>query len=631
MEKHSHIKYFKALVMLLWLGLQMPSALAGQSPVQRIEPLNWWTGMANPRVQLMLYGEGLSEYQLTLDYPGVSILNIQGVDNPNYLFVTLLISKLAKPGTIKLQFKQHQSAGGFIQPFELQARAPDSAKRNGFSSADAIYLLVPDRFANANPDNDATADTLEKPDRNNPDGRHGGDIQGIVAALPYLADMGFSQLWATPLTENNSAAYSYHGYAATDLYRIDPRFGSNDQYRQLVVAANAHGIGVIQDVVLNHIGIQHWWMRDLPDSEWINNKGQFTPTNHARHTVQDPYASAADKQAFVNGWFVDSMPDLNQRHPLLANYLIQNSIWWIEYAGLSGIREDTYSYADKQFLAQWSQRILAEYPNFTMVGEEWSANPQVVSYWQQGKQNSDGYVGSMPSMMDFPGYYAMLAALNQAEGWDSGWIKLYESLANDRLYPAPYKLVMFDGNHDTARLFSLLDNNYNKFAQAMVLLTTLPRIPQFFYGTEILLTSPKQRNDGLVRSDFPGGWRHDPRNGMTAQGLVPQQRQAQQLLRRLLHYRRNQEQIHSADMTHFAPQDGIYSYVRGAHSVSSSPQVWVFLSKNNQSFTINPQRYQELQPERCLFFDVLSEQRYDSLADITIAPDGLRLLECQRR
>jgi glycosidase len=614
---------------VIYLLLCCMSFVSQASPIKTIEPLFWWTDMANPQVQLMVYGEDIGNSKAMLHYPGVTVVKTEVINNPNYLFVTLNISKQAAPGRLNLQFTRTETGLSFEHNYELKAREPNSAQRQGFNQSDAIYLVVPDRFANGDPSNDASADTLELPQRNEPGGRHGGDIKGLVKALPYIADLGFTQIWSTPLTENNSQTYSYHGYGATDLYRIDPRFGSNEDYRHFVQQAKNNGLGVIKDIVLNHIGSEHWWMKDLPDVNWINNKGQFTPTNHARNTVQDPYTAEVDKTAFVNGWFVPTMPDLNQKHPLLATYLIQNSIWWIEYAGLSGIREDTYSYADKDFLSRWSTSILAEYPNFTMVGEEWSANPIVVSYWQQGKKNLDGYTGSMPSMMDFPSYYAMLAALNNDESWDSGWIKLYESLANDGVYPAADKLVLFESNHDTARIFSLLDDDFNKFAHAMVLMATLPRIPQFFYGTEILMQSPKERNDGLVRSDFPGGWADDKSNAFSGQGLSTQQRQAQQLVSLLMNYRKHNPVLQGGKMTHFFPHDGIYSYVRSHKNGEQNQQLWVFLSKNSVAQPINVARYTELSPDKCIFKDVLNGKQYTELSTITIPAQAWLMLECQ--
>jgi neopullulanase len=614
-----------------FLSLLAISVTSQAKPIERIEPLFWWTGMANPQVQLMVYGQNIGQSKVSVNYPGVTLIKAEVVDNPNYLFITLNIAQQTAPGKLTLQFSPLPKGESIDYLYELKNREAGSAQRQGFNQMDAIYLVVPDRFVNGDPSNDASNETLELPQRNEPGGRHGGDIQGLTEALPYIQDMGFTQIWSTPLTENNGENYSYHGYAATDLYHIDPRFGSNEGYRNFVQAAKNKGIGVIKDIVLNHIGSNHWWMKDLPDANWINNKGKFTPTNHARNTVQDPYSSKVDKTAFVSGWFVPTMPDLNQKHPLLATYLIQNSIWWIEYAGLSGIREDTYSYADKGFLSEWANRILAEYPKFTMVGEEWSANPLVVSYWQRGKKNNDGYQGSMPSMMDFPTYYALLAALNEGENWDSGWLKLYESLANDVSYPAPSKLVLFESNHDTARLFSLLENNYAKFAKAMILMATLPRIPQFFYGTEVLMQSPKERNDGIVRSDFPGGWAGDSINAFTGEGLSPEQKDAQQLIKTLLNYRKTSDIISAGTMTHFFPENEIYSYVRTAKDGDQNKQLWVFLSKNPEALQLDVIRYNELSPENCLFNDVLNGQQYEDLTAVTIPAKGWMMLECQLR
>ncbi len=341
--------------------------------------------MKEPKLQLMVHAKGIQQAQVQLNYPGVKLIGLQKVENPNYLFVDLELSPDVKPGSFELVFTDRGKVLA-RHNYNLLARQPGSAQRQGFRQSDLIYLITPDRFVNGDSSNDEVKGLSEGLNRANPGGRHGGDIAGMQQALPYLQQLGVTQIWPQPLTENNSPAYSYHGYAATDLYKIDPRFGSNSDYKNFVAEAKKLGIGVIQDIVVNHIGSNHWWIKDLPEQSWLNYNAGFHPTNHARTTVQDPYAAKVDAKAFVDGWFVESMPDLNQRHPLLATYLIQNSVWWVEYAQLSGIREDTYSYADKDFLTAWSKRLMSEYPNFNIVGEEWSANPVVVSYWQKGKQ-----------------------------------------------------------------------------------------------------------------------------------------------------------------------------------------------------------------------------------------------------
>ncbi|MBU0911396.1 MAG: glycoside hydrolase family 13 protein [Gammaproteobacteria bacterium] len=609
-------------VTLLSLALLVPAAHAAQ--IEHLEPAFWWVGMKEPKLQLMVHAKDIQQAKVELNYPGVKLTGLQKVQNPNYLFVDLELSPDVKPGNVELVFKQN---GKVVTKhnYSLLARQQGSAQRQGFSQKDLIYLITPDRFVNGDPTNDKVKGLSEGLNRASPGGRHGGDIAGMQQALPYLQQLGVTQIWPQPLTENNSPAYSYHGYAATDLYKIDPRFGSNSDYKNFVLEAKKLGIGVIQDIVVNHIGSSHWWLKDLPEKSWLNYNASFQPTNHARTTVQDPYAAKIDAKAFVDGWFVDSMPDLNQRHPLLATYLIQNSVWWVEYANLSGIREDTYSYADKDFLTQWSKRLMTEYPNFNIVGEEWSANPVVVSYWQKGKQNSDGYQSSTPSMMDFPLYYALLAALTEEEAWDKGWVKLYEALGNDVIYPDPTNLVLFEGNHDTARLFSLLNEDRDLYQMAMIYLLTAPRIPQLYYGTEILKQSPKQRDDGLVRSDFPGGWAGDTVNAFTGKGLSKAQLQAQQLVKTLANYRKNNTVLQQGLMKHFSPVDGIYSYAR----YQDKAQLWVFFNKNAEAKTVDLNRYSELMPANAHFIDVLTGKTISAKGKLELPARGSLMLQLQ--
>ncbi|KOO56812.1 alpha-amlyase [Rheinheimera sp. KL1] len=607
---------------LLSLIMLAPAIQATQ--IQHLEPAFWWAGMKEPKLQLMVHAKGIQHAQVLLNYPGVKLIGLQKVENPNYLFVDLELSPDVKPGSFELVFT---GRGKVLarHNYNLLARQPGSAQRKGFRQSDLIYLITPDRFVNGDSSNDEVKGLSEGLNRTNPGGRHGGDIAGMQQALPYLQQLGVTQIWPQPLTENNSPAYSYHGYAATDLYKIDPRFGSNSDYKNFVAEAKKLGIGVIQDIVVNHIGSNHWWIKDLPEQSWLNYNASFHPTNHARTTVQDPYAAKVDAKAFVDGWFVESMPDLNQRHPLLATYLIQNSVWWVEYAQLSGIREDTYSYADKDFLTAWSKRLMTEYPNFNIVGEEWSANPVVVSYWQKGKQNADGYQSFTPSMMDFPLYYALLAALTEDEAWDKGWIKLYEALGNDVIYSDPTNLVLFEGNHDTARLFSLLNEDRDLYQMAMIYLLTAPRIPQLYYGTEILKQSPKQRDDGLVRSDFPGGWAGDAMNAFTGKGLTKAQLQAQQLVKTLANYRKNTTVLQQGQMKHFSPLDGLYSYVR----YQDNKQVWVFFNKNTAAKTVDLSRYSELMPANARFTDVLTGKTISTKGKLELPARGSLMLELQ--
>lgn len=573
--------------------------------IERVEPANWWAGMRDPHLQLMVHGDRIAELTPTLQHAGVRIEGVHRLDSPNYLFIDLKLNAGARPGTVELRFQQHGQTV-LRHSYPLLAREPGSAQRQGFGPKDAIYLVVPDRFAQGDPTLTARSGMLEGSDRNAPGGRHGGDIAGLRQHLDYIAGMGFTQLWATPLVENNAPSYSYHGYGITDFYKVDPRFGSHADYRELVQAAKGRGIGVIQDIVLNHIGAGHWWMRDLPSQDWLNQWPQFTETHHARATVQDPHAAPSDRRRFTDGWFTQGMPDLNQRQPLLANYLIQMSLWWIESTGLSGIRTDTYSYSDKAFLARWSKRVMQEYPNLNIVGEEWSPHPAIVAYWQRGKRNHDGYVSHAPSMMDFPLHGALLAGLQENDSHDAGFTKLYEALAHDFVYADAANLVLFDGNHDTPRLHTALHEDLALTKMAMVYLATTQRIPQFFYGTELLLTSPRERDDGRVRADFPGGWAGDVQNGFSGAGLRPEQIEAQAFLRRLLNWRKQANVIHSGRLTHYFPMGGVYVYFRH----NADQEVMVVLNKNHAETSLDLRRFAEQLKPGMHATDVLSGRRF---------------------
>ena len=593
--------------------------------IDHLEPPFWWAGMKNQQLQLLLHGKDIADLSPSIDYSGLSIIKTTRVENPNYLFIDLELNANINPGTLTV----HLSKMGTTQltfTYPLLKRDKNSANRKGFDASDVIYLITPDRFSNANVLNDTVTGLREKLDRNNPSGRHGGDIQGMIKHLDYIANMGFTAIWSNPLTENNQPQYSYHGYSSTDLYKIDERFGTNKNFKQWVTKAREKGIGIIKDIVLNHIGSSHWWMNDLPTADWLNNHSPVKQyTNHARTTVQDPYASQQDHRHFVEGWFSDTMPDLNQSNKLLATYLIQNSIWWIEYSGLSGIREDTYSYANKHFLSQWANHIMAEYPNFTIVGEEWTTNPVIVSYWQKGKTNIDGYHGHAPSMMDFPLHTAMIEALTDEEKWGSGFVKMYEMLANDIVYPKPFNLVIFEGNHDTPRLFTQLNEDYDLYKMAMAYTLTMRGIPQIYYGSEILMLSPSVRDDGAVRADFPGGWPGDKINAFTGEGLSKQQKDAQNFLKKLLHWRKNSPVIHKGNLIHFFPQQGIYTYFR----YNKKQKVMVVLNKNKHDTLLKTERFSEIINSETFGVDVISSKRYTLGKQMLVPARATLVLELQ--
>ncbi|MCZ4338073.1 glycoside hydrolase family 13 protein [Shewanella colwelliana] len=600
----------------------------------RVEPLNWWAGMKNPQLQLMVHGQRIADSMVSIEATQIKLLGVQHSDNNNYLFINLDTTN-APAQAFSITLTNIDGAKHTLA-YQLKAREPGSKQRQGFSNKDAIYLITPDRFANGDPNNDNHPNMLELANRADKDGRHGGDIKGIIDSLDYLEDLGVTQLWINPLTENNQAQYSYHGYSVTDHYQIDPRYGTNEDYRQLSLRAREKGIGIIADVVVNHIGSNHWWMADLPSKDWVNyqpkhhsaNK-QIGFTSHRRTTVQDPYAVSSDTQAFTDGWFVDSMPDLNQRNPLLATYLIQNSLWWIEHAGLSGIREDTYSYADKGFLVKWAKAIMDEYPNFNIVGEEWTANPITVSYWQKGKYNQDGYQSELPSLMDFPLYETLISALIEPEGWDTGFIKLYEFLGNDVVYADPTQLVLFEGNHDTNRLYSLLGDDIALTQMAMAYVLTSNRIPQLFYGTEILMQSPtKDRNDGAVRADMPGGWQGDAISAFDSKGLMQSQSAMQQFTKRLLNYRRTSSAIIDGGLRHLVPQDGVYLQVRCEDKAcTKGASLLVIYNKNETSTEVELAHFGELINTSATGYNIITQAPQPLDQAIVLAGKGVTLID----
>ena len=590
--------------------------------IERIEPASWWIGMKSPQLQLMVHGAHIGEYSLQLSYPKVRVDSVTRVANPNYLFVNLTILPDAPAGNLALVFSKGASVINYAYP--LQTRGANSANRASFTNADVILNLMPDRFANGDPTNDNVAGYEDQLNRaSNDAGRHGGDIKGIVDHLDYIAGMGYTMIWPTPLTENNQKAYSYHGYAATDTYRIDPRYGSNTDFKNMVAQAKLKGIGVIQDIVLNHIGSHHWWMSDMPMPDWLNHAGKYVQGSEVHSSISDPYSSEADRLSFTTGWFTETMPDMNQKNPFVAIYQIQNAIWWVEYAGLSGIRVDTYGYSDTAFLSEWSHRLTTEYPNLNIVGEEWSMNPAIVSYWQKGKQHANGYVSYLPGLMDFPLNNALITALVEPEQNLGGLVKLYEALGNDVLYPNPQNLVLFEGNHDLSRLYTVLDNDAGAVRMAMAYVATAPRIPQFYYGTEVLMTSMKQKNDGETRKDFPGGWAGDKVNAFTGAGLNHDQIETQSYLKKLLNWRKNQSAVHHGKMLHFVPEHGMYTYFR----YDQNQIVMVVLNKNKQATDLPTARFQEVLAGHVSAVDVMGGSTIDIRSSINVPARSALILE----
>lgn len=603
--------------------------------IDAVEPLHWWVGMAESRLQLLIYGTEISKATVRVHGQGLTLERIERTDSPHHVFLHLRVASDAKPGVRQLEFEQGNNRRRV--DYLLKAREPGSAQRRGFTGQDVLLNLMPDRFANGDPSNDTIEGMGDAANRSAAGGRHGGDLQGLIKRLDYLAGMGFTALWLTPVVENRQAAYSYHGYAATNLYRIDPRFGTLDDYKKLAAEARQRGIGIIQDAVPNHIGNQHRWLAQPPSADWINPPPTTAPlTSHARTSIRDPYAAQADRDIFTQGWFAPTMPDLNNTNPLLAEYLVQNAIWWIEEVGLIGLRVDTWSYSDATFLANWAARLRREYPRLGIVGEEWSLNPLVVSAWQAAnpllgtpvqpaKTPADTATPALPSLMDFPLHDVLRRSLAESDSLGGGWRRLYDFMVNDRLYADPGQLVLFEGNHDTPRLASALDHDPALQRMALAFILTTKRIPQLYYGVEVMLDSPKTHDAfDRFRADFPGGWPSDSTDAVSGRGLSPAQRDLQQWLRTLMQWRKTQPALHRGQLTHFVPDEATYVYIR---HLAGSPTVLVAFNKSTQPRTLAMQRFAAVVPANASGTDITTGERLDLTKELVLPQRSVRVIE----
>ncbi|WP_222983510.1 glycoside hydrolase family 13 protein [Flagellimonas meishanensis] len=557
--------------------------------IEKVEPPFWWSGMHNPLLEIMVYGKDIGSYDVTIK-EGVTLSGIIKTENPNYVFITVDTKKMPAK-KFDIEFSKDGRVA-FSQPYELKERRDNSALRKGYDSSDVIYLIMPDRFANGNPENDSHPDLKEKADRGFDGGRHGGDIQGIIDHLDYIKDLGATAIWSTPLLEDNDERYSYHTYAQSDVYRIDPRFGTNDDYKRLADEMHERDMKLIMDYVTNHWGIEHWMMKDLPTYNWINQWPGYLNTSYRMTTQYDPNASEADYKHCMDGWFVRSMPDLNQKNPLMLNYLIQNAIWWIEFADLDGFRVDTYSYNDKEGIAKWTKAIMDEYPNFNIVGEVWLHDQAQIAYWQK-----DSAIGALqsynthcPSVMDFTLHDAIMEVFHEQEARrDKGVVKIYENMVNDFLYPDINNIMVFAENHDTPRINEIYPN-FEDYRLVMTLLATIRGIPQIYYGTEIGMKGKKEVGDGDIRRDFPGGWPKDKNNAFTESGRTDQQKAYFDFTKKVLNWRKDKEVIHTGKTMQFVPMDNVYVFFR----YNDGKRVMVILNNSSKPQELELSRFQEM-------------------------------------
>ena len=592
--------------------------------IQRVEPPFWWSGMKNTELQVMFYGKNIAQYTPAVSN-NIVIKNIVKTENPNYVFVTIDTKNLPA-SKLTFTFKDGKGKTALTHNYELKQRKEGSATRESFDSSDMIYLIMPDRFANGNPANDNVKGMEDKVDRANPNGRHGGDIEGIIKNLDYLQALGATAIWNTPLCEDNHPQGSYHGYAQTDLYKIDPRYGTNEDYLRLSSEMKKRGMKLILDYVTNHWGSEHWMYKDLPTYEWVHQFPGYSQSNYRMTTQFDPNASKVDAVQCMDGWFVESMPDLNQSNPLVLNYLTQNAIWWIEYADLGGFRVDTYSYNDKAGIAKWTKAITDEYPYFNIVGEVWMHDQAQMSYWQKDSKVAaiQSYNSYLPSVMDFTLHDAFGAAFNEDKtNWDQGMQRVYDNFANDFLYPNVDNLLVFAENHDTGRFNEIYKGDFKKYQMAMTLIATVRGIPQLYYGSEIGMAGDKGKGDGDIRRDMPGGWAGDANSVFTSAGRDAQQKQFFDFTSKLFTWRKNKEVIHTGKTLHYLPHDNVYVYFR--HNDKES--VMVIINNAAEAKTFKTNRFSEGIKNYKNGKDVVTGKAVTLGTEMTIEPKSAMVLE----
>lgn len=531
--------------------------------IEKMAPTFWWAGMKNPELQILLYGKDIASSDVTISSQDVILKEVVKQANPNYLLLYVDLSEAA-PQTFNIVLKKGKKTT--TVPYELKQRTRKGEDIEGFTAQDVLYLIMPDRFANGDPSNDVVEGMLEnKVDRNEQYARHGGDLKGIEDHLDYIADLGVTAIWLNPTQENDMPDGSYHGYAITDYYQIDRRFGNNGEFKQLVDKAHAKGLKVVMDMIFNHCGSENYLFKDRPSDDWFNFKSHFVPTSYKTASVQDIHAADYERKIATDGWFTQVMPDLNQRNRHVAQYLIQSSIWWIEFAGINGIRQDTHPYADFDFMAEWCKEVLEEYPNFNIVGETWLNSNVLVSFWQKDSKLAVPRNSNLPTVMDFPLQGLMNKAFDEeTTDWAGGLYWLYDYITQDLVYANPMNLLTFLDNHDTSRFYTREEQtkNLTRYKQALLYLLTTRGIPQIYYGTEILMPGDKGEGDGTLRRDFPGGWTGDKTNCFTREGRTKLQNEAFDYTRKLLNWRKGNEAIGKGSLKHFSIANGTYVYER---------------------------------------------------------------------
>lgn len=619
------MKYCFLLLLAILFGFGLRAQGALDVANMRVEPPNWWTGMRHNEVALLLHADNIGTYSVSLKgAKGVQLVRVDRAESPNYLFVTLRIGPKAPAQTLSLQFVKGKES--FQRDYPLLARKP-GWQPGGLDASDVIYLVFPDRFANGDPSNDNVAGMLQGLERDSLLGRHGGDLQGVMDHLDYIADLGMTAIWLNPELENDQPRESYHGYALTDHYRVDRRLGSNELLRELIEKAHGKGIKMIRDVVLNHVGSNHYWMRDLPFADWVNTWPEFTRTTYRAPTLLDPYASEYDKKRFNDGWFDRTMPDLNQRNPFLAQYLIQQAIWWVEFAGFDALRIDTYTYSDQAFMSRWCAALQREYPTLHMMGEIWEHGVIVQGFFADNQpMRRARFDSNLPGVIDFQPAFAIHEALNREQGWTEGVARMYYVLAQDYFYEDPSKNMIFLDNHDFSRFYSIVGESLPKYKSGVAWLLTCRGIPQVYYATEILGTGWEHPSHGNIRKDFPGGWAGDPVNKFTASGRTPDENEAFEYMRELARYRKRNPVLHTGKLMQFVPENSVYVYFR----YDDVKTVMVVLNTANSEREIETQRFSERMRGFRSAREVVSGETLSDLSRLRIPANSPLVLELQR-
>ncbi|MFC5408437.1 glycoside hydrolase family 13 protein [Larkinella bovis] len=620
---------FYALLLSLFA---VSSVWAQTASIQRVDPTNWWVGMKNPNLQLLVYGPQAGSMTYSIHYPGVKLVRTQKAENPDFVFLDLTISATTKPGRFTITGRTGRQT--VSHPYELKARTR-GPKAQGVSSADFIYLLMPDRFANGDPGNDAFPDLLDpKADRSVPFLRHGGDLQGIANHLDYLQELGVTALWMTPVLVNDETRKQeapdrlqagYHGYHFTDHYQVDRRFGGNDGYRTFARLLHQRGLKLVQDAVYNHVSDDHWLYKNQPFKDWFNQWPTYTGSSHKEQPLYDPYASAADRKRLLDGWFTPFLPDLNLLNPFLATYLIQHAIWCTELFALDAWRVDTYKYNDLSFLNRCNQALLTEFPNIHIFGESWVGNPVAQAFFVKNKIDQP-FKSNQPGGLDFVLYDAMNASLREDFGWDTGVNRLYQSLTADGLYTDPQKLVTFLDNHDTDRFLSVIGEDLAKFKMGVTWLLTTRGIPSWYYGTEVLMKNTKNPSDAEVRRDFPGGFPGDRENKFTAQGRSSRENDAFNFVKKLANYRKNNPVLQSGKLMQYVPELGTYVYFR----YDASKTVMVATNSTENEIELDMSRFSERTHGFSKARNVLTDEAISGLQAVKLPAKTAVVLELVR-